>query len=122
MKNFIFGFVFIIIVLLHEGCAPSSSTNWAFREEPSASVVTQKKIAEGDLPILYAFRDSVDGQWIFLADEKSGGDEVLVLTLHEIVKIDASVKQISDLPPGWKAWREAKNKQWNRSKLTREHY
>ena len=121
MKNLIFGCVLITILSIAEGCAPFSSKNWAFKEEPSASVVTQKKIADGDLPILYVFRDSVDGQWIFLSDEKSGGDEVIVMTLDEIVRIDASVKQISGLPPGWKAWREAKDKPWYRSKLGHEY-
>ena len=119
MKNFIF-LCILIIMSLYEGCVPPASKNWAFNEEPSASVVTQKKIAEGILPILYVFRDSVDGQWIFLADEQSGGDEVIVLTLHDIVKMDASIRNISNLPTGWKAWREAKNKPWHRSKLTRE--
>ena len=120
MKKFIFMYLFIILLACVEGCAPSTSKNWVFKEEPSASVVTQKKITDGVLPILYVFRDSVDGQWIFLADEKSGGDEVVVLTLGEIVKIDAGVKQISGLPPGWKAWREEKDKPWHRSKLSHE--
>jgi len=121
MKNFIFWCVVISILSLSEGCAPSSSNNWVFKEQPTASVVTQKNIIEGLLPILYVFRDSVDGQWIFLADEKSGEDEVKVVTLEEIVKIDGSIKQLSGLPAGWKAWREEKNKPWNRSKLMHEY-
>jgi hypothetical protein len=121
MKNYVSWIVPIIMILFFEGCATSSLHKWTFKERPSASVVSEKKIVQGFLPILYVFRDSVDGQWIFLFDEKSGGDEVVIVTLEEIVKIDASVKQLSDLPAGWKAWREAKNTPWSRSKLTHEH-
>jgi hypothetical protein len=121
MKKFICMYMFILLLACAEGCAPSSSKNWLFKEEPSASVVTQKKITDGVLPILYVFRDSVDGQWIFLADEKSGGDDVVILTLSEIITLDPSMKQLSDLPPGWKAWREAKGQPWSRTRMSHEN-
>ena len=113
-------FVSIILVLIFGGCATSSLNNWTFKEQRSVTVVTEETIAEGLSPILYVFRDSVDGQWIFLSDEKSAGNEVAFITLEAIVKIDYSIKQLSDLPAGWKAWREAKDKPWKRSKLKRE--
>jgi hypothetical protein len=122
LKNYVCWFVSIIIILTLWGCATSSLNNWTFKEQPSAAVVSEKMILQGLRPILYVFRDSVDGQWIFLSDEKSAGDEVAIVSLEEVVKLDASVKQLSSLPPGWKAWREAKNKPWSRSKLKRERH
>jgi hypothetical protein len=120
-KRYICWYAPIMIVLIFGGCATSSLNNWTFKEQRSVTVVTEKVIIEGVSPILYVFRDSVDGQWIFLSDEKSTGDEVAFVTLEAIVKIDESVKQLSDLPAGWKAWREAKDKPWSRSRLKREH-
>ena len=119
-KGYVSWLMSIVIILEFWGCATSSLNNWTFKEQRSAIVVTEKVIVDGLSPILYVFRDSVDGQWIFLSDEKSAGDEVDVVTLEEIVKLDNSVKQLSDLPAGWKAWRETKDKPWNRSKLKRE--
>ena len=120
-KKYVCCSMLIILTFIFWGCAASSTNNWTFNEQPSAAVISENVILQGLRPILYVFRDSVDGQWIFLSDENTAGDEVVVVTLDAIVKIDASVKQLSGLPAGWKAWREAKNKPWSRSKLNREH-
>ena len=119
-KKYICCSMLIIMTFVFWGCATSSLNNWTFKEQRSVTVVTEKVIVDGLSPILYVFRDSVDGQWIFLSNEKSTGDEVTFITLEAIVKIDDSVKQLSDLLAGWKAWRETKDKPWNRSKLKRE--
>jgi hypothetical protein len=34
--------------------------------------------------------------------------------LHEIVKLDSSVVELADMPPGWHAWRRSKCEPWVR--------
>ena len=44
--------------------------------------------------------------------------QAAVVGLDEIVKLDASVRDVADLPPGWHAWRRSKSSPWQRARLT----
>jgi hypothetical protein len=109
----------ILVIIGFWGCASSASHTWRFNESRSASVVTENVVLQGLRPILYVFRDPADGQWIFLSEEKSAGEEIAIVRLEQIVKIDTSVQQLSSLPAGWKAWRESTDTPWHRSQLDR---
>ncbi|MGQ5395455.1 hypothetical protein ACT8ZS_32050 [Paenibacillus sp. M.A.Huq-84] len=67
-------------------------------------------------PILYVTHDEDDGMWQFLNGGDVNEEDARILGLKEIIDIDPSLVQLSDLPFGWVAWREAVGKQWVRSK------
>ena len=45
-------------------------------------------------------------------------EDVAVLALFEILKIDPSIREIADLPPGWHAWRPTVGAPWRREPIT----
>ncbi|RUT29681.1 hypothetical protein EJP77_14270 [Paenibacillus zeisoli] len=51
--------------------------------------------------ILYVTHDEDDGMWQFLDGEEVKEDYVRLLSLKEMVNIDPSLAQLSDLPLGW---------------------
>jgi hypothetical protein len=67
-------------------------------------------------PILVVVRSVGDGQWMFLADENPLIDLAVSVTLEEIVKLDSTVVEVSDLAPGWKAIRTGYGRPWQRNK------
>src|SRR5512140_351918 len=79
------------------------------------NAITQRSIVEGTKPVLYVLHDT-DNQWIFLASENARLEIAEVLTLQQMFDIDASLKALSDLKPGWQAVRSEKGKPWERSK------
>jgi hypothetical protein len=99
-----------IVVFSLFGCATT------FQESKSAITISQRLVVEKKKPILYVYHDTSD-QWQFLASEDNQIDEVIFISLEDIISIDNSIKQISDLPKGWRAWRETKDQSWKRSKL-----
>jgi hypothetical protein len=99
------------------GCGSLSPIDWPFKESKNTIAVTQRSIANEQLPILTVLRDSVDGQWFFFADENPTIDPEVLLTLEDIVKIDKTITELGDLLPGWKAWRSARGQSWYRQRL-----
>ena len=77
-------------------------------------MISLRSIVFGGAPILHVTHDADDHGWQFL----DGGDVVMedaaVVCLNEIVKLDPTVVEVADLPPGWAAWREAKDAPWQR--------
>jgi hypothetical protein len=99
-----------IVIFSLFGCATIS------QESKNTVIISQRLVVEKKKPILYVYHDASD-QWQFLASEDKQMDEVIFLSLEDIISIDNSIKQISDLPKGWRAWRETKDQSWKRSKL-----
>jgi hypothetical protein len=99
------------------GCASTSQTEGSFQKERNTLAITQLSVIVERRPILTVVRDSVDGKWFFFTDENPGVDPEVTLTLQDIIKIDASVAQLQDLPVGWKATRTQATQPWTRRKL-----
>jgi hypothetical protein len=89
---------------------------WRFSDPENVAVVTTQSIIRGEDWIGLVTRDAVDGAWQFLPI--TGAPDVTlasVVSLKNIVTLDASVIEISDLALGWRAWRSAKDAPWQRS-------
>lgn len=95
------------------------TNSWMFTDEPNVMVMTTKNIVSNKKPILSVWHDADDGMWQFLDGTDVNEEDAMLISLEEIVSIDDSVKEVSDLPLGWVAWREKNSSTWKRqNKLT----
>jgi len=74
-----------------------------------------RSIAFNGAPILLVVHDAEDHGWQFLGLDGADGEDAAVVALKEIVRLDSSVLEVANLPPGSSAWRESKSSPWQRS-------
>jgi hypothetical protein len=85
-----------------------------FSESGQTAVFTTKFVIEDGSDITTVYHDADDGAWQFLSsDEYENFEEVArVVSLDAIIEIDSSLLEISDLPPGFMAFRPDKSADW----------
>ncbi|TYP72088.1 hypothetical protein BCM02_109367 [Paenibacillus methanolicus] len=88
---------------------------WPFENPEHAAVLTLEKIMRRESPVLYVTHDEEDGMWQFLDGEEVIEEEARLLSLKQMVDLDPSLMQLSDLPPGWIAWRDNSDDEWRRA-------
>lgn len=74
---------------------------------------------DGSHSILLVTHDAEDGAWQFLCGDANEAADGRVVGLGSIVKLDASVAEIAELPLGWRAWRSAPEEPWRKAKTAR---
>ena len=83
-----------------------------FEDDLNTAVITTKYVLESKSPILSVFHYD-DGSWQFSGSEEDVAEEdYRVLSLDEIIKMDSSVLEVSDLPYEGEAHRETKESKW----------
>jgi hypothetical protein len=106
---------FLLAISFFAGCSSSSPS--IFQKPESSLVLTQRAVVNDKWPVLAVMHFAENDQWAFLADVNPIVDIQVTVTLDDILKFDESLKILSDLPPGWKATRESKDKPWTRQKI-----
>ncbi|MGV3662400.1 MAG: hypothetical protein ACO1TE_19610 [Prosthecobacter sp.] len=89
--------------------------DWPFDNPPNVTTLTTRYVLEGE-PICHAYRDWSDGMWQFFPDRVTETADGKLVCLKEIFKLDPSIAQIADLPPGWMATRPSPREPWQRAK------
>jgi len=89
-------------------------SDWPFDQPPHCAVITLRQIVDGSQPVLHVTHDLGDHGWQFLGREDARVEDASVVCLSKIVRIDPSLMQIADLPPGWHAWRQDASAEWIR--------
>lgn len=89
-------------------------------DPPNVAVFADRRIIEGDEWIAYVARDADDGARQFHTREASAPTEAdaMLVALRSIVRLDRSVTELADLPPGWRAWRASRSAPWQRAAKT----
>lgn len=98
----------------------SSLYDWKFPVPPHTGVYTLKRIMNGEEPVLYVKHDASDGAWQFHGAGQSRVEDAVLICFHHIVDKDPSIKQLADLPLGWRAWRGNVSKPWEREQAPPE--
>ena len=96
------------------------SDNWPFDQPPDCAVITLRPIIFDGAPILHVTHDSDNHGWQFLGWENANVEQGAVVDLACIVKLDPTVLEIADLPPGRHAWRQSSLSPWEREPLSPE--
>jgi hypothetical protein len=89
------------------------TSDWPFEDPPNMAVITTVKVLEG-YPVLLVTHDEDDGGWQFLCGTTNDSDDGRVVGLREMVRKDVSLKELADLPLGWRAWRSSTADPWRR--------
>jgi hypothetical protein len=88
--------------------------DWPFGDPKNVAVITVRQIVREGKPILRVSHDEDDGGWQFLEWGTPRMEDAMVLALEEIVAIDPSVCELTDLPYGWRATRRSPSEPWQR--------
>lgn len=85
--------------------------HWLFSDSPNSAVFTIQQIVKQGQPILRVSHDE-DGSWQFLSWGIPAETDAMIVSLAYIVSIDPAVKQLADIPLGWRAWRLRAEDEW----------
>lgn len=77
-------------------------------------VITTRQVLEKLEPIRYALHYEHDGSWSFLCGTTAEQDDYRVVHLIHLLDLDPSITLVADLLPGWSAWREDGESNWER--------
>lgn len=97
-----------------------ANTHWPFDQPPNCAAITLRSIVFGGGPILHVTHDEDDHGWQFLGAGDADEKDAAVIGLEEIVKLDPSVLEVANMPPGWHAWRLSKSAPWQRARRSAE--
>jgi hypothetical protein len=93
----------------------TSMKDWPFDQPANCAVITLRSIVFGGEPILSVSHDADDHGWQFLGWGDAQEADAAVVSLSEIVLLDPTVREVADMPPGWRAWRRTVGEPWQRA-------
>jgi hypothetical protein len=96
------------------------SDAWPFADPQNVAVFTVRQIARDGHPILRVVHDIEDGAWQFLEWEPPRMEDAMLVCLKNVVSLDPSIRELADLPMGWRALRRTPEEQWHREPNTRD--
>jgi hypothetical protein len=85
---------------------------WKFDQPPNCAVITTKRLAAGEGPVLHVTHDLDDHGWQFLGWEDAKEQDAALVALSEIVELHPDVVELAEMPPGWHAWRRNSSDPW----------
>ena len=90
---------------------------WPFEDPKNVAAFTVREIVEGDSPILLVTHDEDDGAWQFLTGSTVSTSDMMIVGLGKMVEADPTLRQLADLPLGWRAVRDGPDKPWKREPI-----
>lgn len=94
----------------------STKKDWPFDQAPNVAAMTTRQVVESHYPVRQVVHYSDDNSWAFLCGTTEDEQDYRLVHMSDIVMMDESLLSISDLPPGWSAWRDELDSTWERSK------
>jgi len=89
--------------------------DWSFHEGKNHAAFTTKRVLNGSHPILLVSHDN-EGDWQFLCGTTNRPSDGKIVCLGDIIKRDASIAEVANLPEGWQAVRNSPTGKWRRKR------
>lgn len=85
-----------------------------FQESLNTAVFTTKFVIKNRNLITTVYHDSEDGAWEFFSDDffENYEDVAMIVSLEEIINLDDTILDISDMGLGYKATRSKREDKW----------
>ena len=90
--------------------------DWPFDDPPNTATITTRPVMDGTSWIALVSHDEDDGGWQFIGPEGPLEEQAMVVGLGSILRVDPTIAELADLPPGWRAWRANRESPWQRGR------
>ncbi len=90
------------------------SLPWPFEDPPDRATFTTVRVLLEGHPILFVYHDADDGAWQFLCGTTNDPADGRLVGLDCALSMEPALRELADLPPGWRAWREGPGAPWCR--------
>lgn len=90
--------------------------DWPFDQPKNCATFTVRQVMDGREDILLVTHDEDDHGWQFIGSSAASMEHAMLVCLAEVVRVDPSVLEVADLPPGWHAERTHRGGVWARRK------
>jgi len=97
------------------GSAPAHAANDEHPVEPDLArgdVLSTRFVLRG-WPVLHVVHDR-DGHWRAMCDLDTRPGDLVPVRWDQLAASDPDLRQVTDLLPGWQAWRPARHQPWSR--------
>ena len=88
--------------------------DWPFDQAPNVAALTTVNVLEHGAPILVVQHYEDDESWAFLCGTTNADGDARVIGMLTALRLDPTLREIADLPPGWRANRVARGAPWRR--------
>lgn len=92
----------------------AASDPWPFDQPRNCATFTMRQVMDRAEPILLVSHDADDHGWQFIGSTDANMKDAMLVCLHEVVRVDPTVLEVADLPPGWQALRDHAGGPWTR--------
>jgi hypothetical protein len=89
---------------------------WPFDQAPDVAAITTRFVLDEGLPILLVTHYSDDHSWAFVCGTTNETDDGRVISMRQVLRLDATLRDVADLPPGWSASRARVGGDWHRTR------
>lgn len=115
--------LFCLLAAALAGCGASSSgghnrvgnPDWPFDQGPNVATFVSRTVVSSHAPVLTVHHYSDDHSWSFLNETELRSEHVAVVSMAEAVRLDTTLREVADLPPGWVAVRDRVGGPWIRT-------
>ena len=87
---------------------------WPFDQPRNCAAFVTREVMDREEPILLVAHDIDDHGWQFIGSSDGTRDNARIILLANAVELDPSILEVTDLPVGWHAWRDAPGSAWIR--------
>ncbi len=94
--------------------------DFKFFEPRHVATFTSRQIVKDKQPVLYVYHDEEDGPWQFLPGTAVAEEDIMMVSLEEMVQLDPTLNELFNLPMGEIAVRRFAGDKWERMEAGEE--
>lgn len=88
--------------------------DWPFDQKRNVAAVTTRQVMGKQRPVLSVVHYSDDHSWAFTCGTTSDPEDLMLVSMGEIIDLDETLCSIANLPPGWCADRSSVDEEWQK--------
>lgn len=86
--------------------------DWIWDQTRDTGTLTTRQVMEQGAPILVVTHFPDDHSWAFTCGLAEDEKDVLIVAMEDVIALDPTLSEISDLEPGWSAYRDSLDAPW----------
>jgi hypothetical protein len=97
---------------------PTKEGYWPFDQARDVAAISTKQVLQEQALITTVVHYAEDHSWAFACGSTANPEDARLVSMRQVIERDPTLLEVADLPPGWRATRDALGGAWMRCEGT----